>query len=246
MALHFICRRADAKSWPVYRTIIHFAVDKASLDQRHPWKTSGSRSSTGTGFYIGQRRIITNCHVIKDATSIRLTRNGQPGAFKGIVLCQSEMCDLALVTVENESFWTNMPTVEFESETPVLGDQVIAVGYPLGAKSVTITRGVVSAVSLADLSLMHRNPRLMRIQIDAAINPGNSGVRQRVVLASAIANWSVRSACFSFSIPCRRSGAESRDAQNCWRRLFVDSLGAVHVVHYLKRRSAPVSAPLRE
>ena len=156
--------------------IIHFTVDKASLDLKHPWKSLNPRSSTGTGFYIGQRLIVTNCHVIKDATSIRLMRNGQPGTFKGRVLCQSELCDLALVTVDAApTFWERLPQIEFQDEVPALGDAVIAVGYPLGAKSVTITRGVVSGVSMADLSLTHRNPKLLRIQIDAAINPGNSG-----------------------------------------------------------------------
>jgi S1-C subfamily serine protease len=169
--LHF----TEAKSWAAYRAVIHFSVDSAHLDHRHPWKTLKTRSSSGTGFYIGDRRIITNCHVIRDATSIRLTRNGQPGSFKGRVLCKSDICDLALVTVDNESFWNGLPVVEFETEIPALGDAVIAVGYPLGAKAVSITRGVVSGISLSDLSLMNRNPRLMRIQIDAAINPGNSG-----------------------------------------------------------------------
>ena len=52
---------------------------------------------------------------------------------------------------------------------------MVAVGYPLGAKSVTVTRGVVSNVSLSDLSLKNTNPPQLTVQIDAAINPGNSG-----------------------------------------------------------------------
>ena len=56
-----------------------------------------------------------------------------------------------------------------------MDDTVVAVGYPLGAKSVTITRGVVSNVAMADLSLRRMNPQQLQVQIDAAINPGNSG-----------------------------------------------------------------------
>ena len=83
------------------------------------------------------------------------------------------MCDLALVTVDNEAFWEGLPQIEFAEEIPNLGDAVLAVGYPLGNKSVTVTRGVVSTIYLRDLSLLGLNPRLMSIQIDAAINPGN-------------------------------------------------------------------------
>jgi S1-C subfamily serine protease len=100
---------------------------------------------------------------------------GKPGTFKGIVLCESEMCDLALVTVDNDAFWDDLPIVEFADEVPNLGDAVLAAGYPLGNKSVTVTRGIVSTIYLKDLSLLGLNPRLMCIQIDAAINPGNSG-----------------------------------------------------------------------
>lgn len=51
----------------------------------------------------------------------------------------------------------------------------MAVGYPLGAKSVTVTRGVVSNVHLSDLTLKVFGGQQMAVQIDAAINPGNSG-----------------------------------------------------------------------
>jgi len=113
--------------------------------------------------------------VVRNASSIRLERNGKPGTFKGELLCESEMCDLALVTVFNDAFWEDLPIVEFADEVPNLGDAVLAVGYPLGNKSVTVTRGIVSTVCLKDLSLTGLNPRLMCVQIDAAINPGNSG-----------------------------------------------------------------------
>lgn len=159
----------------IYRAVIHFTVNKVDLKLTSPWKTGSPKESTGTGFYIGDRRIITNSHVVRNASSIRVERNGKPGTFKGEVLFESEMCDLALVSVANDAFWEGLPTVEFEDEVPNLGDAVLAVGYPRGNKSVTVTRGIVSTVCLRDLSLLNFNPRLMCIQIDAAINPGNSG-----------------------------------------------------------------------
>lgn len=60
---------------------------------------------------------------------------------------------------------------------PELDDTVICLGYPLGATSITVTRGVVSNVHMKDLSLRGWNDEnlLLVVQIDAAINPGNSG-----------------------------------------------------------------------
>ena len=63
----------------IYRSIIHFTVNKVELKLTAPWKTGKSWDSTGTGFYIGNKLIITNSHVVHHAASIRLERNGKPG-----------------------------------------------------------------------------------------------------------------------------------------------------------------------
>lgn len=158
-----------------FGAVVHFTNHSVSPMLMKPWKVSDPQASTGTGFFIGDKTIITNSHVIHNNTSLRLERHGQPGNFAGRVLCESVLCDLAIVTVDDETFWEGLPAVTLQDEVPSLDDTVIAVGYPLGAKSVTVTRGVVSNVSLSDLSLKDRNPPQLQVQIDAAINPGNSG-----------------------------------------------------------------------
>jgi S1-C subfamily serine protease len=195
----------DTESLLAYRAIIYFYVDRVVIDLAHPWKTGNPGASTGTGFYIGNKRIITNCHVVSNSTSIRLKRSGSPGTFQGKVVCRSEMCDLAVVTVENDSFWEGLPQVEFEEAIPNLGDAILAIGYPLRSKSISVTRGIVSGVSMSDLSLTKRNPRLMRVQIDAAINPGNSGgpvlnIETKKVVGVAFSSLS-GAQCMCFIIP---------------------------------------------
>ena len=76
-------------------------------DLLKPWRVGAPYTSRGTGFHIGERRLITNAHVVRHHTSLRLTRHGQPGNFAGRVLCESEMCDLALVTVDDDDFWND-------------------------------------------------------------------------------------------------------------------------------------------
>ena len=158
-----------------FGAVIHFTNHSVAPMLLKPWKVGDPQASTGTGFYIGDKIIITNSHVIHHNTSLRLERHGQPGNFAGRVLCESVLCDLAMVTVDDETFWEGLPSVTLQDEVPRLDDTVVAVGYPLGAKSVTVTRGVVSNVALSDLSLANTNPPQLCVQIDAAINPGNSG-----------------------------------------------------------------------
>lgn len=164
-----------------FGAVVHFTNHSLAPSQLHPWKAGTAKTFRGTGFYIGEQRIITNSHVIHNQTSLRLKRHGQPGDFAGRLLCESKLCDLALVTVDDESFWSSLPSVELQESTPELDETVLVVGYPAssgaGAKSVTVTRGVVSNVQMLDLTLepKGRNPRQLTVQIDAAINSGNSG-----------------------------------------------------------------------
>lgn len=168
-------QRADVKATIAYGAVLHFKTTAIAPNTLRPWKQNDPITFTGTGFYLGDKRIMTNCHNIRDSASIRLERHGQPGNFEGRVLCQSQISDLALLTVDDETFWEGVVAVTLQDDVPALDDTVVAVGYPLGAKSVTVTRGVVSNVSLSDLSLRNLSPQQLVVQIDAAINPGNSG-----------------------------------------------------------------------
>ena len=202
---------ADEGAELPYESIIHFTNSNARLNLFSPWKVHSPQTSTGTGFYIGNKRILTNCHVVKDNTSLRVFKHGTPGNFAATVLCASAVCDLALVTVEDESFWVNLKPVTFQQRVPSLDEEVCAVGYPLGAKSVTNTRGVVSNVALSDLSLaFDLQEKQLTIQIDAAINPGNSGCaiatrRTKITPLDAISPLgavSRRAACVRSQRPC--------------------------------------------
>ena len=174
--------RAELPPSIAFGAVVHFTNHSVSPSQLHAWKAGAAKTYTGTGFYMGNKMIITNSHVIHNQTSLRLKRHGQPGNFAGRLLCESELCDLALITVDDDSFWAELPVVTLQDEVPELDATVVVVGYPAssgsGAKSVTVTRGVVSNVQMLDLSLSRaktRNMPQLAVQIDAAINPGNSG-----------------------------------------------------------------------
>jgi S1-C subfamily serine protease len=168
-------QQKEQRSGITYGAVIHFTTHVVKPNVLKPWKAHDPTQSTGTGFCISNRQIVTNNHVVDFSSSIRVERHGKPGNFEARLLCKSSLCDLALLTVDDDAFWEDVPHVSLQDHLPMLDDTVIAVGYPLGAKSVTVTRGVVSNVALADLSLTEVNPKQLQVQIDAAINPGNSG-----------------------------------------------------------------------
>lgn len=158
-----------------FGAVIHITNSYAELDLCYPWRVQNPNIAMGTGFCIGERRIMTNNHVISCGTSIRVMRHGKPGNYEARILVTSALCDLALVTVDDDEFWEGVPVCKLQDAVPELDDTVVAVGYPMGATTVTLTRGVVSNVHLKDLSLTELNEKQLTVQIDAAINPGNSG-----------------------------------------------------------------------
>nr|GMC74384.1 protease Do-like 9 [Ipomoea batatas] len=79
---------------------------------------------------------------------------------------------LSLLTVEDDEFWEGVSPVEF-GNLPALQDAVTVVGYPIGGDTISVTSGVVSRIEI--LSYVHGSTELLGLQIDAAINSGNSG-----------------------------------------------------------------------
>eukprot|EP00955_Chlamydomonas_euryale_P090597 364557-Chlamydomonas_euryale.AAC.9 len=140
-----------------------------------PWQNHPKRESTGTGFVVHNRMILTNAHVIADSTYVLVKRHGSGTKFKAEVQAVGHDCDLAILSVDDDAFWS-LPTAMLPlqlGELPALQQDVVVVGYPTGGDNTSVTSGVVSRVEVAQY--VHAATHLMAIQIDAAINPGNSG-----------------------------------------------------------------------
>ena len=89
--LHSTTSNVNRKILPEipFGAVIHFTNHSVAPLCLKPWKVGDPQSSTGTGFYIGDKTIITNSHVVHNHTSLRLERHGQPGNFTGRLLCES-------------------------------------------------------------------------------------------------------------------------------------------------------------
>lgn len=135
-----------------------------NVDSENPEKTY--RVANGTGFFVSDDAyVITNQHVIDGCNEVQIHSNGEMASAS--LISQDRINDLALLRtkLEPESTFTLAP------ENPYLLQDVIAAGFPFGesvSSTIKVTKGVVSSLSgLGDNS--------GQIQIDAALQPGNSG-----------------------------------------------------------------------
>jgi S1-C subfamily serine protease len=121
-------------------------------------------SGRGSGFFIRPDLVVTNNHVVEGQNSVTLRVAG--AQYTARVMTTSAAVDLALLQVYNPN--PQQATLRLgTAATARPGEEVIAIGYALGALSNTVTRGIVSA--------LRQSGSVTLIQTDAAINPGNSG-----------------------------------------------------------------------
>lgn len=108
-----------------------------------------------------------------------MRRHGGQINFKAKVLHINHVCDLAMVTVPDDAFWEGLPVLEVAAEVPSLDERVMVLGYPMGGETISVTRGIVSRITTLiydeNKAFQRRLPELLAVQIDAAINSGNSG-----------------------------------------------------------------------
>ena len=122
----------------------------------------------GSGVIISPNGyVVTNHHVIGDATWVKVTLLDKR-EFQGKVVGGDPQTDLAVVKVEG----TNLPSLSWGNSSNLeIGDYVLAVGHPFGLTA-TVTQGIVSALGRGGMGITQYEDF---IQTDAAINPGNSG-----------------------------------------------------------------------
>lgn len=141
-------------------------------DPFKPWSKAAPSEVTGSGVVIEGRRILTNAHVVGYASQVQIQASQAGDKVSATVVAVARDMDLALLKLDDESFFDTHAPVERASVLPAVRDQVFAYGYPTGGSSLSITKGIVSRIEFVGYSL---DTSGLRIQIDAAMNPGNSG-----------------------------------------------------------------------
>jgi len=181
--------------------------------------------SLGSGVIIGKDgTVLTNVHVIQDATKIKvILQDGR--VYDAKVAVKDDKIDLAVLKIQDPN--VQLTPIEIgDPERMEVGDMVVAIGNPFGVGT-TVTTGIVSAVSRFGGF----------IQTDAAINVGNSGGAlvnmdgQLIGINNFIISKSGTSAGIGFAIPinmARPAVAQLKngggDVQRGWSGLLVQSV----------------------
>ncbi|MCB0456846.1 MAG: trypsin-like peptidase domain-containing protein [Flavobacteriaceae bacterium] len=157
---------------------------------------------TGSGVIISpDGYIITNNHVIDNATQLEVTLNNNK-TYEAKLIGTDPKTDIALIKIDTDEA---LPFVPFaDSNNVKIGEWVLAVGNPFNLTS-TVTAGIVSAKA-RDLNEFDSNPQSF-IQTDAAVNRGNSGGAlvntdgQLIGINTAITSETGSYVGYSFAVP---------------------------------------------
>jgi len=146
----------------IYNSVVRISANNKDIDYLNPQNIIIDEPSIGTGFFITAKYIITCAHVIDTAEKIyfnipTLSDTKYEAKIKGI--CPT--LDLAILeTIDYDSnFSLKIPN----TENIDLQDKIFVIGFPLGRDKIKVTQGIISGLQDG------------YIQIDSAINSGNSG-----------------------------------------------------------------------
>ena len=126
-------------------------------------------ASAGSGFIISSDGyIVTNYHVVKGATSVKVTLYSGD-TYDATVIGGDSDYDVAVIKINAGG----LPAVTLGNSADVnVGDTVLAIGNPLGELTFSMSQGIVSC---CDRAINVDGTPFNMIQVDASINPGNSG-----------------------------------------------------------------------
>ncbi len=163
-----------AASLPEIRSaVVRISATSQGANYKVPWVPGSIGGGTGAGFVIAGNRILTNAHVVSDARFLTVEKEDGPQRYIAHVKFIAHDADLAVLTLEDASFFEETKPLEFDG-LPEIESTVSVYGYPVGGDRLSVTRGIVSRIDFQPYSHSSVDAHLA-IQIDAAINPGNSG-----------------------------------------------------------------------
>jgi S1-C subfamily serine protease len=164
---------AEPENITYEKSVVMLQVVQQKWDYKTPWKQDQMARGVGTGFIIDRKRILTNAHNVSNLKYLEVKKQNIAKRFPAKVVQVGHDCDLAIVDVEDPSFYDDMIPLEF-GDIPAVNSAVTTCGFPVGGMQVSITKGVVSRIEVGSYSHTQADMHLL-VQTDAAINPGNSG-----------------------------------------------------------------------
>ncbi len=162
----------QSKEEAIRESVVKIYSTMRNPDVVRPWQKQSPQEASGTGIVIEGKRILTNAHVVSYASQVFVEPNQSGEKLAATVEFAAPGIDLAVLKLEDESFFDKRPPLPRAEKLPEIKEAVTVYGYPTGGSSLSITKGIVSRIEFVPYGAGTQG---LRIQIDAAVNPGNSG-----------------------------------------------------------------------
>lgn len=163
---------AETPSSRVENSVVKVFGTMRYPDVIRPWTKLPPREVTGSGVVIAGHRILTNAHVVLYASQVQVQANQSGDKVPATIEFIAPGIDLAVLKLDDDSFFKSRPPLARADTLPGVKDTVMVYGFPTGGTTLSITKGIVSRIEFVPYN---HGVSGLRIQIDAAINAGNSG-----------------------------------------------------------------------
>ncbi|MEM8943583.1 MAG: trypsin-like peptidase domain-containing protein [Planctomycetota bacterium] len=180
----FTLETAKASEEPAH-ACVKVSTTRASPVFYQPWRKEDPVRSSSSGVIVSlpdvgnglagsddHLFILTNAHVTQYAQQIYVQFEKSNAQHEASLVASAPGIDLALIRLKQPDSVAGYKAVAISSTLPNLRDKVHAYGFPIGGKQMSVTEGIVSRIEVAPI---YFGTTGVRLQIDAALNPGNSG-----------------------------------------------------------------------
>lgn len=163
---------AAAPTADIRKSLVKIFTTTRGPNLSRPWQKRNPQDQSGTGVIISGNKILTNAHVVAYHSRVLVQPDQSSDKLIAKVEAVAPGIDLAIVTLEDGSFFDSHPPAIIADELPEVGQTIEAYGYPVGGEALSVTKGIVSRIEFAPY---YFGVLGLRIQVDAALNHGNSG-----------------------------------------------------------------------
>jgi S1-C subfamily serine protease len=161
----------DKQESGIRNSVVKILATQRMPDYFKPWDKQNAREVSGSGVVIDGQHILTNAHVVEYAKQIYVQPHQSSDKLSASVVTLAPGMDLAILKLDDEKFFKTRPPLRVAADLPEIKDSVSVYGYPLGGSSLSVTKGIVSRIGLG----AYPGEWGLQFQVDAALNPGNSG-----------------------------------------------------------------------
>lgn len=166
-----LCSGADNDP-AIRKAVVKVLATQGQLNLASPWQRTEGAEVTGSGIWLGNRRILTNAHCVDRSVQVSIQTIESSERVPATVKLIAHAIDLAVLEIENDEPFRKAQSPEMVTDLPKLRTAVRVYGFPEGGDSLSITEGIVSRI---EYTSYYYNELGLRMQIDAAVNRGNSG-----------------------------------------------------------------------